>query len=72
MRFKRISTARFQHNFIYVNCGRRRDRKTGWLIAVGWVGKKINDWDEGDFTWGGNMVVHEIKQNSAECFLPFL
>ncbi len=34
------------------------------LVTVGWIGTKISDWDEGLFTWAGNLAVHELRQRS--------
>lgn len=34
------------------------------LYAVGWNGTKIGHDDENDYDWAGNMVVHQLAQNS--------
>lgn len=40
-----------------VQCGDR-------LITVGWIGTKISDYDAGQFTWAGNLALHELKQRA--------
>ncbi|MBE5743022.1 MAG: hypothetical protein E7360_06905 [Clostridiales bacterium] len=34
------------------------------LITVGWIGTKIGDFDQGAYTWAGNLACHELKQQS--------
>lgn len=42
----------------------RLEKTTDRLFAFGWVGTKEYDYDGGDFNWAGNLVVHELIQNS--------
>ena len=34
------------------------------LIVVGWIGTKIGDYDDGLYTWAGNLACHELYQQS--------
>lgn len=40
------------------------------LYAFGWCATKTGEYDYGDFDWGGNLVVHELKQGSNGLLYP--
>lgn len=42
----------------------RLEKDENKLYAFGWCANKIGAYDLGDFDWGGNLVVHELIQNS--------
>lgn len=44
--------------------GRLEKDDQGKMYAVGWCATKVGEIDQGDFDWGGNLVVHEIVQKS--------
>jgi beta-fructofuranosidase len=40
------------------------------LYVVGWNGTKKNHSDSDEYDWGGNMVVHQLKQNADGTLVP--
>ncbi len=42
--------------------GRLEKDDNGRLFAFGWCATKVGEVNQGDFDWGGNLVVHELKQ----------
>ena len=40
------------------------------LYMVGWNGTKVGHDDENDYDWAGNMVVHQMQQNSDGTLVP--
>ena len=44
--------------------GRLEKDDKGKMYAFGWCATKVGEIDQGDFDWGGNLVVHEIVQKT--------
>lgn len=44
--------------------GRLEKDDQGKMYAFGWCATKVGEFDQGDFDWGGNLVVHQIVQKT--------
>ena len=40
------------------------------LYMVGWNGAKVGHDDENEYDWGGNMVIHQMRQNADGTLVP--
>ena len=41
----------------------RIEKDEAGLVAFGWCGTRVGEYDTGEFDWGGNLICHRVTQN---------